>query len=56
MNWDATDLVPPYPLQVYSPNFQYAAAPLNWSPTWMGRGAINGAVTAVSASTCRASV
>ena len=51
MNWDAVDLVPPYPLQIYSTNYQYAAAALNWSPAWMGRGAIYGNIIAVCTST-----
>jgi hypothetical protein len=48
-NWGAAPLQPPYALQLYNPTYQYAAAPLNWVPAWMGRGAIYGNVTAVRA-------
>ena len=32
---------------MYNPSYQYAATPLNWAPSWMGRGAIYGNITAV---------
>ena len=52
-NWAAAPLQPPYALQLYNPVYQYAAAPLNWVPAWVGRGAIYGNVTAVRAPLAR---
>ncbi|EIE25050.1 glycoside hydrolase [Coccomyxa subellipsoidea C-169] len=44
-NTDTADIVPPYALQMWNPYYKYAAQPLNWEPSSMSNGAIDGNVT-----------
>ena len=46
-NLDTADIFPPYALQMWNPYYKYAAQPLNWEPSSMANGAIDGNVTQV---------
>ena len=41
------DIMPPYALQMWNPYYKYAAQPLNWQPTSMANGRVDGNVTQV---------
>ncbi|CAL8461992.1 g1523 [Coccomyxa elongata] len=44
-NTATVDITPPYALQMWNPYYKYAAQPLNWEPTSMSNGRIDGNVT-----------